>query len=724
MKQVIRKGIRDIIVDEVPDPVTSPHSVLIRPVFSLISSGTETASIHQEAVVKEVAENPSYIRKVWEVSKVNGPVRTAREVLAKLSTEYAALGYCGAGLLADKHETVTDLEIGERVAYGGEGTGHAETVQTGRNLVVPIPENVPFEHACFATLGSIALNAVRIAQCHVGDTIAVIGLGVVGQLISQLARVQGAIVAGIDLRADRMALAQQLGAQHVFEPDFAADALMGTTDSRGVDCVFIAAAAKSDAPCRQAIRVCRDRGRIVVVGAVDLSFPWNEMYMKEIQLLMSRAYGPGSYDSEYERGGRDYPFSYVRWTENRNMQEVLRLISTGQLRVDPLITHRFDLEDGPKAYQTIMNPSLGSLAVLLKYSAASEPALAFEPRPRVELAVKQCSSQKIGVALIGAGNIARWMHLPALKKISEVKLRAVYSSNPVRSKGYAARFGAEFCTTDYEEILNDPRTDLVVIASRNNDHAPQALAALRAGKHVFVEKPMALSAKECQDLEAAVKASGKQLTVGFNRRFAPYYKPFKKHLKGRSGPAVVSCVVNSPGISGNYWMADPSIGGAILGDACHFVDLMRWMLESDPVSVSAYHLPVAKKEPIGENNLVASFLFKDGSIGNLTYCTIGSKTSGGERVEVFLSGLSISSKDFKELVTKSGVRRRSRKMFADKGYNEQMRSFIKSIQTGKTPEVTFRDGTWATITCLKMLEAARDRAVVLIDLTRELHPPE
>lgn len=720
MKQIIRKGTREIIVDEVPDPVISPYSILVRPVFSLISSGTETASIHQEAVVKEVAENPSYIRKVFEVCRQNGPIRTVREVLAKLKTEYAVLGYAGAGVLADKHETVTDLEIGERVAYGGEGTGHGETVQTGRNLAVRIPENVPFEHACFATLGSIALNAVRISQCGVGDNVAVIGLGLVGQLISQLAHIQGAVVTGIDLKSDRIELARQLGAQHAFPADSAGVGLNALTNGRGADCVFIAAAAKSDAPCRQAIQMCRDRGRIVVVGAVEMSFPWNDMYMKEIQLLMSRAYGPGSYDADYERRGRDYPLSYVRWTENRNMEEVLRLLSTGQLRVEPLVTHRFDLEDGPKAYETIMNPSSGSLAVLLKYPVAAETAPIFEPRRRIEVTARQSDGEEIGVALIGAGNIARWMHVPALKKIGGVRLRAIYSESGVRSKGYATRFGAEFCTTDYDEILNDPQTHMVLIATRNNHHARQALAALRAGKHVFVEKPMALSIAECRDLEAAVEESGKRLTVGFNRRFAPYYYPLKKHLKGRSSPSVISCRVNSPGISGSYWMADPSIGGAVLGEACHFVDLMRWILDSDPVTVCAYTLPTGKKEPIGENNLVASFVFGDGSIGNLTYCTIGSNTSGGERVEAFVEGLGVSTEDFKEIVIKGKVKNRSKAMFADKGYNEQMRSFIQSIQKGNPPEVTVRDGTWATIACLKMLESAKAQSALSIDLEKEL----
>ena len=714
MKQIIRKGTREIIVDEVPDPIVSPHSVLIRPVFSLISSGTETASIHQEAVLKEVADNPSHIRKVWEVSKVNGPVRTAREVYAKLTTEYAVLGYAGAGVVAETHPTVTDLEPGDPVAYGGEGTGHGETVQTGRNLVARVPESVPFEDACFATLGSIAMNAVRISQCGLGDTVAVIGLGLVGQLIAQLARLQGAVVAGIDLKSNRIAMARELGAQHAFTADTAADAVSAITNGRGVDCVIIAAAAKSSGPCRQAIQICRDRGRIVVVGAVDMSFPWNDMYMKEIQLFMSRAYGPGSYDADYEKRGRDYPVSYVRWTENRNMSEVLRLLSTGQLRVEPLVTHRFALEEGPQAYQTIMDPASGSLAVLLKYPTAPDRAPAFMPRRRIDIASPASGANELGVALVGAGNIARWMHLPALKKVSGVKLRAVYSASGARSKGYGSRFGADFCTTDYDEVLNDPQTHAVLILSRNNDHAPQALAALRAGKHVFVEKPMALTEAECADLERAVEETGKVLTVGFNRRFVGFYQKFREQLLRRSGPAVLNCRVNSPGISGNYWMADPSIGGAILGEACHFVDTMCWILNAEIESVSAFSLPTNVKDPIGENNLAATFLFSDGSIGNLTYCTVGSKTSGGERLEAFASGVGVRTEDFKSLTIAKGIRHDKKLLWPEKGYQAQMNDFFEAVRNSRQPAVTVYDGTRATVGCLRMLEAARTRAASVV----------
>ena len=724
MKQVLRRGLKDIVVDEVPDPVLTPGHVLVRPLYSLISSGTETASIHQDGVLKEVADNPSHLRLVWDVMKAAGPLRTLAEVRAKFS-EYAVLGYSGAGIIAAKDPRIDDLEIGSRVAYGGEGTGHGETILVGRNLVAKVPPEVPFEHACFATLGSIAMNAVRTANIGLGDVVAVIGLGLVGQLVAQLVKLQGGVVVAIDLKSGRIELARRLGAHHALSGDALRSQVGALTGGRGADCVIVAAASKSPAPAQQALQICRDRGRIVIVGAVGMEFPWNEMYLKEIQLFMSRAYGPGSYDAAYEKQGHDYPFSYVRWTENRNMQEFLRLLSAGSVALAPLITHQYRLEEAPQAYQTILDPASHSLAVLLRYPAADEPdpAGSFTPRVRVEAAAPAAAARgDLQVALVGAGNLARWHHLQNLKKIPHANLRAVYSTSGARGKSYARRFGAAYCCSDYDEILQDAAVDLVLIATRNPQHAAQALAAIEAGKHVFVEKPMALTLPECRSLCAAVSRTGKLLTVGFNRRFAPFYREQKKHLARRAGPAVVSCRINSPGISGSYWMADPASGGAILGEACHFVDLMYWLLDSEPVSVSAYSLPADQKDPVGENNLVACFRFADGSIGNLTYATAGSQTSGGERVEVFAQGLGVFTEDFKRLAVRTGSRSDRSAMWGEKGYAAQLGGFLAAIREGRPAEVTALDGARATIGCLAMLESARTLAPVPIDAEAALHP--
>jgi predicted dehydrogenase/threonine dehydrogenase-like Zn-dependent dehydrogenase len=717
MKQVLRKGLKQIIVDDVPDPVATPHHVIVRPHYSLISSGTETASLHRGGAMGAVAENPSYIGKILEVMKNEGPLRTTREVLAKFQ-EYAVLGYSGAGVIAAKHQSVSEVEIGDRVAYGGEGTGHGEALLVGRNLIAKVPDNVPFEHACFATLGSIALNAVRIANISLGDRVAVVGLGLVGQLIAQLARLQGGFVIGTDLKLERVDLARRLGADRSLIGSSKLPQLVSSlTGGLGVDCAIIAAAAKSDAPCRLAVELCRDRGRIVDVGAVELSFPWHESYRKELQVSMARAYGAGSYDAADERQGRDYPVPYVRWTAKRNLEEFLRLAAQGRVEIEALITHRFALEDAPKAYEVILDPRVSSLAVLLKYPAAEIASPAPRPpAPRVEVRQAEANPSAIGVALIGAGNLARWVHLPNLKKIPGVRLLAIQSTSGARAKNYALRFGAEYCTSDYEQILGNPAVQVVVIVSRNQHHATQALAALRAGKHVFVEKPMALTEPECRALYQATRESGKQLSVGFNRRYAPSYIRLKEQLARRTAPAVVNCRVNSPGISGSYWMADPAIGGAILGEACHFVDLLYWLLASEPVQVFAASLPVDGKDPIGQNNLVASFSFADGSVANLTYCTVGSRTSGGERVEAFVPGVGVSAENFKQSMVRTDQVRKHSSWFAEKGYQAQMEAFLASLRQCAPADISVRDGVRATIGCLLMLQSAREHAPCRIDL--------
>ncbi len=721
MKQIVRKGLKDVVVEEVPDPLAVSHHVLIRSFYSLISSGTETASLHQEGVINEIAHNPSHLQKIWGAMKVSGPERTLAEVRAKFS-ELAAIGYSGAGIVIDRHPTVTDLEIGQRVAYGGEGTGHAETVLAGRNLVARVPDAVPFEHACFTTLGAISMNAIRQASIGLGDVVAVIGMGIIGQLVAQLASAHGARVIGLDLRQNRLSLAQSLGVDHVLldRPSTTTD-VQSLTGGKGVDCVIVAAAAKSSAPCLRAIDICRDRGRIVVVGAVEMNLPRDEMYRKEIQLVMSRAYGPGSYDATYEQGGKDYPYPYVRWTENRNMEEFLRLVEAQRVRVQPLITHQFALEDATKAYETILNPASDSLAVLVQYPAALEAPQSARPAPqrRVNVTNTSGASSKLGVALVGPGGFARWVHLPNLKKIPNAELRAVYSTSGVRGKSYATRFGASYCASDYQEILSDKGVDVVLITSRHQHHFSQALAALQAGKHVFVEKPMAVTEEECRVLCQAAEASGRYLTVGFNRRFAALYRQQKDALRSRTSPAIVNCRMNSPGLSGAYWAADLAIGGAIVSEACHFVDLMYWLVDAEPLSVAAFCLPTGR-EPVGENNMVASFRYADGSVGNLTYCTVGSRTSGGERVDVYASGVGAITEDFKHLTVQGAVRRRRSHWFVDRGHASQLQAFLEGIVKGTAPDVTPRDGARATVGCLRMLEAARTLQPCTIDLDRVL----
>jgi predicted dehydrogenase/threonine dehydrogenase-like Zn-dependent dehydrogenase len=708
MKQVLRRGLKDIVVDEVPEPKVAPHQVLVRAARSLISAGTETASIHQDSLMKEVADNPDHLKKVLAVMSQQGPARTIEEVRAKFS-EYAVLGYSGAGSVAACHSTVTDLALGTRVAYGGEGTGHGELVVTGRQLVAPIPDNVSDEDAAFTTLGAIAMNTVRTADIALGETVVVLGLGLVGQLTAQLARLAGARVIAIDLLASRVTLAEQLGAEAgVTGGDGALEDVLRHTHGRGADCVIIAAAAKSAAPARAALSMVRDRGRIVIVGAVGVDFPWLPMYLKEVEVRMARAYGPGSYDPVYEQQGRDYPLPYVRWTENRNMVEFLRLLGAGSVKVAPLVSHRFTLENAPQAYATILDPGTSSLAVVLSYPSTETGAAGrpYVPQHRVVLKAPE-PGHRFRVALVGAGNIVRWAHMPALRGIGDATLQAVVSGSGARAKSYARRYGAAYCTTNYDDVLADPAIDVILLGTRNDAHARQAAAALRAGKHVFVEKPVALTESECRDLSAAQQESGRELAVGFNRRFAPSYGALRQRLAGRDGPFVINCRVNSPGISGNYWMADPAIGGAILGEACHFTDLLCWLLGDEMVEVSAFALPAELTEPVPTNNLTASFRFAKGSVASLTYCTVGSATSGGERVEVFGPGFAASAHDFKHFEVRGSLLSRRSSFFPDRGYRPQLAAFFSALRQGNPAPVNLHDGIRATVSCLRILESAR-----------------
>ncbi len=719
MKQVIRRGLKEIIVDEVNDPQVSKNHVLVRPFYSLISSGTETADIHTDNIMKEVADNPSHLQKVWNIMQKTDPLSTINEVRAKFS-EYAVLGYSGAGIIVEKGEGILDLTIGQRVAYGGEGTGHGETINVGRNLIARVPDNVPFSDACFTTLGAIAMNTVRQAEIQVGESVVVMGLGLVGQLVAQIVRCQGGVVIATDLMQDRIDLALETGADFgVKSGDAVVLEIEGLTEGRGADCVIVAVASKSAVPVQIAAKMCRDRGRIVVVGACPLELNRDLMYIKDLKLLMARAYGPGSYDKSYEKQGIDYPLPFVRWTENRNMEEFLRLLSVNKVDVKPLVTHEFNLEDAAQGYETILNASTKSLAVLLRYpvNEASDALTEYKPVRKLEMPNFQAAKKdEINIGLIGAGNLAKWSHLPALQKVSGAKLHAVYSSSGARGKSYALRFGANYACSDYQEMLNDSDIDVILISSASQNHARETVAALNAGKHVFVEKPMAVSVEECREIFKAVKKNQKQVCVGFNRRFAPYYLEMKKELAGRTNPMIVTTRMNSPGMKGDFWGGDPKYGGATVGEGCHFIDLMYWLTESEPINVTAQSLPIGNEEPLGINNIAASIKFADGSIGNFLYTTVGSDASQGELVEVFANGIGISSENFKNISIKKSSEKKRSKMFAAKGYELQMQTFIEDIRAGRNTAVSAIDGARATIVCLMLIESAKTGESIDIDL--------
>ncbi len=711
MKQVLRKGLREIVVEEVADPSVTRNHVLVRPAYSLISAGTETAAIHTDPVIKEVAENPGQLATLWNVLWKTDPASTYNEVRAKFQ-ELAVLGYSGAGTIVEVGDGVEDLVVGQRVAYGGEGTGHGETLLIGRNLAARIPDRVDLREASFTTLGAIAMNAVRLADIRLGDTVAVIGLGIVGQLVAQLVRCSGGVPIVVDIDASRVQTAIELsGAEGVVASSSSVDEVVAKTGGLGADRVIVAAAAKTPSPLLDGIRIARDRGRIILVGACPVDLPRDEMYAKELSLRVSRAYGPGSYDPEYEAKGRDYPLPYVRWTEHRNMEEFLRLLGSGSVRVASLISHEFDLAEAPQAYNTILEKESASLAIVLKYPSArdTDPVASFSPSRKVHVGPGFAQKDGISVALVGAGNLAKWAHLPAIGGITGVSLRAVCSNSGARGKSYANRFKADYATSDYDELLADAEIDAVIVATRHSEHASQVEKALLAGKHVLVEKPMAISYEECSRINTAAAESGRQVMVGFNRRFAPFYCRMKNALLDKAAPLVMSMRVSSPGIE-KGWAADAEQGGVILGEGCHFMDLMYWFANSEPVSVFANGL--------GEHSITGVVHFLNGSIGSFVYSVAGSPVSGGERVEIFGPGVMLETEDFKSLSVKGRKITKSAKLFAAKGYKEQLSSFVESIQQGRPTVVNEADGTRATLMCLALLESRKTGKPVFLDELR------
>lgn len=714
MRQAVRYGLKEIRVEELPAPTLKSHHVLVGVQASLISSGTETASIKTKGVAHELRENPSHIEKILKVMQATSPLLTIAEVRAKFE-ELVVLGYAGAGTVLAVHPTVKDIQVGDRVAYGGEGTGHGEVVLAARNLITPIPDALSYEEAAFATLGAIATNAVRAASISLGDRVVVIGLGLVGQLIAQIARAEGARVIGVDLQPERIALAKRLGVEHgIISDESAADNVKSLTDGRGADAVIIAAAAKSSAPAQLGMRMCRDRGAMVVVGAVGLDLPWHEMYMKELKLYMARAYGPGSYDDAYERQGRDYPFAYVRWTENRNMGAFLEAIADKRIAVEPLITNRYTLDDAPAAYTSIIEAPSKTLAVVVQYPEIADASGDHRALLRTSVPVNSAApaatprADGVRLALVGAGNIAKWAHLPVIQKVPGASLHAVQSGTAARTVSYARRFNAKYATSSFQEILDDPEIDAVLITSRNPQHASQAVASLNAGKHCFVEKPVALTREECDALRAAAASSGRVAVTGFNRRFAPDYVKLRQAAQRSSGPLAIQCTVTSPGISGDYWMADPAIGGAILGEACHFVDLIAWIGGARVRSVSAISLPQEAVGGQGSNTLSATLKLENGNVGSLLYTTLGNAAETGEKTVVLGSGLRAETEDFRSLwIRGAGQRVSTKRFFADKGYREQLEAFVGAIRGTTAASVTTQEGIDATLVCLAMIESAK-----------------
>ena len=702
MKQVVQNFRTGLLkVESVPAPTISPCELLVANRVSLISPGTErsTVQVAQKNLLGKALDRPEMARKVVAAMQKDGIFSTLHRVFDRLDTP-VALGYSCAGVLLDVGRDVSGLSVGDGVACAGQNyASHAEIVSVPKHLCVKIPSGVSFEDASFVTLGAIALQGVRQAEPRLGDRVAVIGLGLLGQLTVQLLKASGCRVLGSDLDRSRRGLAVELGADVVAGADELIEAARAFSQGRGVDCVIITASTKSNEPVETAGEIARQKGRVVVVGAVGMTLPREPFYKKELEFRLSMSYGPGRYDRSYEEQGRDYPFGYVRWTEQRNMEAFLDLIQQGSVKVAQLVTDRYPIEEAEVAYQRLTDGSVSSLGMLISYPskiAVSESHICRLTPAR--------SSGPVTLGLIGAGQHVRDMLLPVLAGLPDVTISAVCTGSGVTAKAIGGKCKAAYCTTDFRAVLRDRAVSAVLIGTRHDTHAEIVDEALQAGKHVFVEKPLCLTEDELDRIARSYEdaaARGLQLWVGFNRRFSSHAVKIIEFFQGRRNPLVMVYRVNAGPLPATHWVQDPEVGGGrVIGEACHFVDFMQAVCGARPISVHAARIGGHTSGMADDQSLI-SLTFKDGSIGTVVYTAGGDTGLPKERFEAFGDGKAVTLDDF--AVTEfyaQGKRTKHKTGVRDKGFEQEMRGFIASMAQGAEPAMRFDEIYAVTRACL------------------------
>lgn len=710
MKQVtenFRTG--EVSIEDVPAPGPQPGRVLVQTLASLISAGTENAALNfgKKNLVQKAASRPDLVRQVLNKIKTEGLLTAYKLAQARLDAPLA-LGYSSAGRVLEVGDVgVSAVKAGDLVACAGGGYAiHAGFTCVPKNLVVKLPPNVSAEHAAFTTIGSIALQGVRLADIKLGETVAVIGLGLLGQLTAQILAAAGCRVIGMDIQAQRAELARRFGLLGAATSSAEMSAVCGQlTEGRGVDAVLITADTQSHEPVVLAGDIARDRGVVVAVGAVGLEIPRRTYYEKELRLLVSRSYGPGRYDPDYEERGKDYPIGYVRWTENRNMEAFVDLLAAGRLNLDPLISHRFPLEEAEKAYELIGGKSGEPfLGVLFTYPET-------RPERRVELRVAPSAPSSSGsergtmrVGLLGAGNFASAVLLPALRKVPGVDLAGICTASGLSAGHVGKKFGFRFATTEEDQIFDDPAINTVVIATRHSQHARQVVRALRQGKIVFCEKPLCLNDGELDEIRQA-HAGSSRLLVGFNRRFAPLAQRLKDFL-GFARPLMMHYRVNAGAVPPTHWIHDLGEGGGrIVGEACHFVDLLGFLAGSAPRRVFAAPLDDAVSPQ--KDSLILTLEFQNGSVGTIHYGSVGDRAFPKERVEVFGGGAVAVLEDFRRLETVRGGRRRvwRSRWKQDKGHEAEWTHFARAIESGGPSPIPFEEIVATTRATFRVLDS-------------------
>lgn len=703
MKQVLVKD-GSVVVQEVPMPIVGRRNILVRVAHSCVSVGTELAGVRMSGLplYRRALRQPENVRKVLDMVKDQGLGRTIDRVRGKLSSG-APTGYSASGVVIAVGEDVAGFVIGDKVACAGAGiANHASFIDVPINLAVKLPDDLGTERACTVTLGAIALQGVRRCEPTLGERIVIVGLGLLGQLTAQMLKANGCCVIGVDPDPSRVNLALKLGMNYGLDPnaeDYVAQVLR-LTDGMGADAVIITAATSSDEVVSQSFKSCRRKGRVILVGDVGLNLNRSDFYNKEIDFRVSTSYGPGRYDPVYEEGGQDYPFSYVRWTENRNMSAYLDMLADGRIQLDLLAGESFSIEEAPQAYEALKTGSHTKLVVTLSY-----PQDVVEVRTVKMPGVMQGQTGRIKVALAGAGSFAQGMHLPNMVKLRDYyELRGVMSRTGANATAVAMQNHAAYATTDYEEILADPEIDLVLIATRHDLHADMALRALKVGKHVLLEKPMALTEAVIGQYESFYSDVGENapiLMTGFNRRFSPALVQAKKILGKRTTPLMINYRMNAGFIPREHWVHGPEGGGRNIGEGCHIYDVFQYLTSARPIDVQAATINANGKQWGNNDNFIATISYDDGSVCSLTYTALGDKEFPKEQMEIFFDGKVLSLNDYQELKV-SGLKRGGwSSKSTQKGQFEELVALADGIK-GRHWPISFQDQVDVTRVSLKV----------------------
>lgn len=704
MKQIIQSfKTGETILEEVPVPVVKRGNILVKTTRSLVSLGTERMLVEfgKSNLISKAKQQPDKVKQVLDKIKSEGLLPTLETVFNKLG-EPLPLGYCNVGEVVDVGEGVSEFKIGDRVASNGP---HAEFVTVPVNLAAKIPDSLTDDEASFTVIGSIGLQGIRLLNPTLGETIVVIGMGLIGLLTAQLLIANGCNVIGVDIDDSKLLLAKKWGIIP-FNP-LSGDVVKfveGQTNGIGCDGVVITASSKTNEIISQAARMSRKRGRIILVGVIGLNISRAEFYEKELTFQVSCSYGPGRYDENYEQKGQDYPIAFVRWTVKRNFEAVLQAIASGRVNVTDLITERVPLEEYQNIYGSI--GSSKSIASILTYNSKSSTNTT-----TIQLSNVSFKGSKGVIGVIGAGNFTKMTMLPALENTG-ASFKYIASEGGLTSTILAKKYKFSYSTTDYKTILSDTEVDLVLITTRHNAHAKMTIEALQAGKHVFVEKPLALSLEEVEQIQEAHQKSGRTVTVGFNRRFSPHSRAIKKAIG--QGPMNIIATMNAGFIPLNHWVHDLAVGGGrIVGEACHFIDLCAYLTGSKVVAVCMNAMGTNPTE--NTDNASILLKFSDGSNAVINYFANGSKAYSKERLEVYSQQRTIILDNFRKTEAYGFKGFTGLKTKLDKGHSTQFKELIQAVKQGGEPIIPFESIINTTKASFAALESLKQQAWISVE---------